>query len=234
MTKCPAPLHLRVPGRSEELTVTPARLIVAGYTGRDDAAVAAHIAELAEIGVPAPPTIPAFYELDPDLATTESVLTVDPAHTSGEVEPVLVRHNDRYYLTVGSDHTDRDLERHDIAEAKAACPKPLSDQVIALPEDLAMFNWDAATASSSVDGRAYQSGSLAALRTPTDLLNRMSEALGPLTGDLLVFAGTWPLLTGEFVAGAHWQLQLQLPDETTAVTHAYELTPSKQVKRQSA
>lgn len=86
--------------------------------------------------------------------------------------------------------------------------------------DLAGFDWDAATASSSVDGRAYQSGSLATLRTPADLVNRMSAELGPLAGDLLLFAGTWPLLAGGFVAGTQWQLRLQLADGTT-VTHAY-------------
>lgn len=78
-------LHLQPAGSGVHLAVAPARLIVTGYTGRDEKAVAAHIAELGEIGVPAPATVPAFYDLDPQLATTDPAISVDRPNTSGEV-----------------------------------------------------------------------------------------------------------------------------------------------------
>ncbi|WP_018685849.1 DUF2848 family protein [Actinokineospora enzanensis] len=215
------PLKLRVLGTDEMLTVTPARLVVAGYTARDEAVVAAHIAELAAIGVPPPATVPAFYDLDPALLTTDAVAAVSGPATSGEVEPVIVRHAGRYYLAVGSDHTDRELERVDIAASKAACAKPLGDSVVHLGPDLSTVEWDGLAADSSVDGWPYQRGSVATLRHPADLVARMTAALGPVDRDLVLFCGTLPLLTGEFTPGAYWRVHLELP-AGPVLTHAYE------------
>jgi 4-hydroxyphenylacetate 3-monooxygenase len=219
-------LRFRTIGTGSDLNLDAPRLIIAGYTGRDAAAVAAHIEELAAIGIPPPASVPAFFELDPCLVTSDPVVQIIGSNTSGEVEPVLIRHNGRHYLGVGSDHTDRDLERTDIAASKAACPKPVGHQVTALPDDLAALSWDAIDVESDVDGQPYQRGSLAALRTPTDLLARLTGTLGELGDDLVVFCGTLPLLTGEFRAGRRWRLQLKL-DPNTSLTHSYEVLPHR-------
>jgi 4-hydroxyphenylacetate 3-monooxygenase len=217
-------LRFRLVGTGSDLTLDVPRLIIAGYTGRDAAAVAAHIEELAAIGIPPPASVPAFFELDPSLVTSDPVLNIVGSNTSGEVEPVLIRHNGRHYLGVGSDHTDRDLERTDIAASKAACPKPVGDRVIALPDDLAALRWDAIDVESDVDGQTYQRGSLISSRTPTDLLARLTSALGAVGDDLVMFCGTVPLLTGAFRAGRRWRLALKL-DANTSLTHSYEVLP---------
>jgi 4-hydroxyphenylacetate 3-monooxygenase len=214
-------LHLTVHGTGETLHVRPARLIVAGYTGRDAEAVAAHIAELAEIGVPPPATVPAFYDLDRALLTTDAVIEVDGPNSSGEVEPVVIRHDGRHYLGVGSDHTDRELEKSSVAGSKAACPKPLGRDVVALPADLDDFDWDSVTGASDVDAEPYQRGSLSALRHPADVLARLADALSDVDGDLVLFGGTLPLMTGRFVFGRNWTLQLKLGDGTV-LAHTYE------------
>lgn len=214
-------LRFYVAGTEERLDVVPDRLIVAGYTARDEQAVAEHIAELAAIGVPEPASVPAFYDLNPALLTTDTVVEVDGATSSGEVEPVVLRHHDSYYLAVGSDHTDRALERHDIAASKAACPKPVGQLVVPLGADLSAADWDTITACSSIDETPYQRGALSTLRTPLDLLARLEERLGDLPGDLVVFGGTLPLLTGEFIHGSCWRLHLRLADGRT-LTHSYE------------
>ncbi|GAB2738839.1 hypothetical protein GCM10027174_10220 [Salinifilum aidingensis] len=214
-------LRLYVAGTEDRLDVVPERLVVAGYTARDEQAVAEHIAELAAIGVPEPASVPAFYDLNPALLTTDSVIGVDGAATSGEVEPVLVRHRGYYYLAVGSDHTDRSLERHHIAASKAACPKPIGQLVVPFGEDPSAVDWDGITASSSVDENPYQRGFLSTLRAPADLLTRLEEILGEVPGDLVVFGGTLPLLTGEFVHGSCWRTHLRLTDGRT-LTHSYE------------
>lgn len=208
----------------------PARLVVAGYTGRDEASVRAHIDELAAIGIPPPPTVPMFYDLSPDLVTTAGVVDVEGAMTSGEVEPVLVRAAGRWYLGVGSDHTDRDLEREDIATAKARCPKPLGSTLLPLPGDPATGDfderWDAASARAEADGVAYQDGAVAALRTPSDLLPRLfAELDGAGEGDLVVFTGTLPLVGGTFRAAASWRLALTVPtgDGAVTLTHSYDV-----------
>jgi 4-hydroxyphenylacetate 3-monooxygenase len=216
--------RFRLIGTDADMILDAPRLIIAGYTGRNEAVVAAHIAELAAIGIPPPASVPAFFVLDPSLVTSDPVVTISGSNTSGEVEPVLIRHKGRHYLGVGSDHTDRDVERSDIGASKAACPKPVGHQVVALPDDLAMLDWDAIDVESDVDGEPYQRGSLAAMRTPTDLLSRMAGTLGAVEDDLVIFCGTVPLLTGSFRAGRHWRIQLTL-NSTTALIHTYEVLP---------
>src|SRR5690606_10619106 len=80
------------------------RLIIAGFTGRNEDAVAAHVRELAVLGVPPPSKTPTFYELSGKLVTFEERI-YGSDRSSGEVEPVLLRINGKYYLSVGSDHT---------------------------------------------------------------------------------------------------------------------------------
>ncbi|MEU3270127.1 DUF2848 family protein [Saccharomonospora sp. NPDC006951] len=220
-------LILHVAGTGERLTVKPDRLVVAGYTARDEAAVAAHIAELAEIGVPAPPSVPAFYDLDPALLTTEAVVEVSGAKTSGEVEPVVIRHHGRFFLAVGSDHTDRELERTGVAESKAACPKPIGATVAEIGSErsgLSTLDWDVVLAESGVDGAEYQKGGVSTLRHPSELLERMTATLGEVTGDLVLFCGTLALLGGRFVHGRSWRIRLDLPGGTI-LSHAYETGP---------
>ena len=66
-------------------------LLVIGYAGRDEASVRHHIDELAAIGIAPPPSVPMVYELPAELVTTDALLAVHGARTSGEVEPVLAR-----------------------------------------------------------------------------------------------------------------------------------------------
>ncbi|GJF06287.1 MULTISPECIES: DUF2848 family protein [Pseudonocardia] len=201
----PAPLVLSVAGTDDTLTLTDFDLVVAGYTGRDEAAVREHIEELAAIGVPEPETVPAFYPLDRTLAVVADEIVVRGAGTSGEVEPLLVRVGGRLYLGVASDHTDRDLERTSVADSKAACPKPIGRTVVPVPADL---DWDSVAIRSTVDGRPYQDGSLKALRVPTDVLAMYPAADGR---DVVMLGGTVPVIGGEFVMGTSWEMTLQPP-----------------------
>jgi hypothetical protein len=201
-------------GSDTVVELTGFRLIVAGYTGRDVDAVEEHIRELEAIGVPRPESVPAFYELSPELVTTDPDLSVEGSNTSGEVEPVLVRTSGRLYLAVGSDHTDRDIERDSVAASKAACVKPLSPVVVEIGRD---FDWDAVRLRSWVDDERYQDGPMTALRATTDVLALVPEDDG---GDLVLFGGTVPLLDGGFRPGVAWQVALVLPDGRE-ITHAY-------------
>ncbi|MDT2004764.1 DUF2848 domain-containing protein [Rhodococcus opacus] len=204
---------------SEILRFGAGRTLVAGYTGRDEAAVQHHIDELATIGVAPPAQVPMFYPVEIATITTATQAPVTGEHTSGEVEPVILRHRGRHYLGVGSDHTDRRLETVDIGDSKRACPKPVGPKVVEIA-DWATFDWDACRARSWVDGVLYQDGTLAALRTPHNLLQIFADRLGDTGEDLLCFAGTLPLLDGKFTPGHRWDLELTLPDGRT-LTHTY-------------
>ena len=196
-------------------------LLVIGYAGRNEASVRKHIEELAAIGIAPPPQVPMVYDLAADLLTTATHLHAPGPQTSGEVEPVLVRAAGTWHLALGSDHTDRDLEASDVRNSKAACPKPVAPTVILLDVDPVRGGldaaWDAIEVTSSIDDVAYQRGTLAELRMPSDLTSRATQQ-NP-AGDLVIFCGTVPLLEGAFrfgekfsatmSAGAEWTLRLE-------------------------
>lgn len=209
-----------------ELTLWPRHVLVAGYTARDVESVRRHIAELSQIGIAPPPHVPMVYSLPTHVLTGATTVVVPGPQTSGEVEPVLVRHSAAWYLGVGSDHTDRLLERADIRDAKAACPKPIGPELVKLPEGVVDGTsdaiWDGVTMSSTVDGVLYQHGSARALRPPSDLLPWVLTRAGYIApeDDVVIFAGTLPLLTGEFRYGKQWELTLAVDE--AVLRHTYE------------
>ncbi len=95
-------------------------LLNAGYAGRDQAEVQAHIDELAELGVPGPATTPARYPVAPYLAAQADTVPAQHDRTSGEAEWAIVITDDDVLLTVACDHTDRALEVHGVAWSKNA------------------------------------------------------------------------------------------------------------------
>src|SRR5581483_12382339 len=107
------------------------RVLVAGFTGRDQAQVRAHIAELERQGIPAPPTIPMVYPIDASWVTTEEELVIPQPRVSGEAEPALLLTSDSLadaLVSVIVDFTDREEEKRSIPNAKLQ-PKPLSAEV---------------------------------------------------------------------------------------------------------
>lgn len=166
------------------------RLVVAGWTGRDRAAVDHHIAELAAIGVPGPSTVPLYYEVAPDLATQAPEIAVLGSETSGEAEPLLLRTGGRLWLGLASDHTDRWLETVSVAHAKQACPKVLSVRL--WPLDSLAGRLDGLVLHAEIGGgTVYQSGTLAAIRPLEELL-----AACPLGEDEAMLCGTLPVIGG--------------------------------------
>ena len=59
--------------------VAPQRLIIAGFTGREQSEVDKHVEELRAFGAVAPESTPAFFDLDPGLLTTADAIAVRTA-----------------------------------------------------------------------------------------------------------------------------------------------------------
>lgn len=218
-------LVFRVLDGDERIELTDFHSIVAGYTGRDAAAVQHHLDELAAIGVAPPPEVPMFYPVDAETVNSDPEYPDTGGLTSGEIEPVYVRHRGTYYLGVGSDHTDRDLERIDIGRSKRACPKPVGVEVIRIGSaaDLAALDLDRAIGRCAVDGRLYQEGGLDGLRTAADVTRRLAERLSLAEDDDFVcLGGTLPLLDGTFVAGEYWHIEIELPGGAK-LSHDYRM-----------
>lgn len=175
------------------LKVELTRLTIAGWTGRDQAAVAHHIEELAGIGVPRPSRTPLFYGVSPTLATQSGEIAVLGGETSGEVEPFLLHSAGRLWLGLASDHTDRGLEAHSVAHSKQICAKPVAralwpfDPLSERLDTLQLRCW----IGEGSERRLYQSGALASILPLATLL----EA-APLAEGEAMLCGTLPALGG--------------------------------------
>jgi len=219
-------LAFDVEGTGETIELTDFTAVVAGYTGRDAAAVQHHIDELAAIGVAPPPAVPMFYPVESVTVSPAAALDVAGEKTSGEIEPLYIRHGGRYYLGIASDHTDRHVETLDIGDSKRACPKPVAGTVVAIPE-LESLTLDECRARSWVDGRLYQDGTLDKLRTPANVVGLLLERSDIGDGDFVCLGGTLPVIGGEFIYGREWRIELTFPNGNT-IDHTYIITKGQQ------
>jgi hypothetical protein len=199
------------------------RLIIAGWTGRDAAAVEAHIVELERLGVARPKTTPIFYRVAAQLLTTAGAIEVAGPDTSGEVEPVVVSLADGLWVGVGSDHTDRVMEAKGVTLSKQLCAKPVSPQL--WPYDEVAPHWDRLVLRSfltNADGRrVYQEGPVGGLRAPQELMARYLNKQEYLPPGSVMFGGTLAV-PGGLSSGQRFEIELEDPVLGRTLRHAYE------------
>ncbi|AJC19353.1 DUF2848 domain-containing protein [Pandoraea pulmonicola] len=195
-------------------------LIIAGWAGRDRDAVEHHIAELAALGVRRPSSTPCFYRLAPALLSQDDAIDVVGETSSGEAECVLVRCGDELLVSVGSDHTDREVEAYGVTVSKQVCAKPVAREAWRFDEVAA--HWDRLTLRSwvTVSGqrRLYQEGTVAGLLSPQELMAK----LGPdgLPAGAAMFCGTLAAIGG--VAGGDvFEIELHDPVLGRTIRHRY-------------
>jgi hypothetical protein len=197
-------------------------LVVAGWTGRDRAAVEHHIAELAAIGVKRPRAVPCFYRLGANLLTMAGEVEVVGENSSGEIEFVLIAAPDAVYVGVGSDHTDRKVEAYGVTVSKQMCPKPLGRELWRLAE--VEGHWDSLVLRSHVTRggkrRLYQEGLVSRMLAPADLLARFPDSPGSLPVGTAMFCGTLPV-QGEIGGGERFEIELRDPEAGRSLKHAY-------------
>lgn len=209
-----------------DLRITGA--IVAGWTGRDRAAVDHHIRELQEIGVPPPSRVPLFYRVSSQLLTQAPEIEVVGPNTSGEVEPLIVATREALYLGLASDHTDRSLETASVAASKQACPKPVAgrlwrlDDLLQRSDGLVIRSW------IWEDGgwRVYQEGKLAQIRPLPELVETAAIATNVLADGeaIAMLCGTCPVHGGIRPAA---RFRMSIVDEVMEreITHSYQAVP---------
>lgn len=210
-------LRFETPDGSVEVTATDC--VVAGWTGRDKAAIDHHIEELAEIGVPGPSTVPLYYRVAVEQLTQGEHVQVIGCDSSGEVEPVLVATESGLFLTVGSDHTDRKVETYSIAVSKQMCPKVIGTTAwpVSLDDDLDGLQL---AARATVDGaeQVYQTGTLALIRP----LKELVAGYGGLKPGTVMLCGTVPV-TGGIRPADRLALSITDPASGRTLSHAYDI-----------
>ena len=167
------------------------RLVVAGWTGRDRAAVEKHIAELEAIGVKRPATTPIFYRASAARLTTDDAIEALGDASSGEAEFVLLRHGGLLWVGAGSDHTDREVEKYGVSVSKQMCDKPIAAAFWAY-DDVAA-HWDKLLLRAYIAEHGartlYQEGPVTAMLDPLVLVDAFAGNAGLEEGTLM-FCGT--------------------------------------------
>jgi len=195
------------------MTFQPTELVIAGWTGRDEIALKKHIKELEEIGVKPPKTTPIFYRVSAALFGQFTEIQVSGPDTSGEVEFVLMQKADGLYVTVGSDHTDRKAETIGVTLSKQLCQKPTCPQ--AWRYDEVKPHWEKLVLRSWADGELYQEGTVAAMRSPEDLLSRH-----PLRAGWAMYCGTLAA-KGGIRPSQKFEMELSDPVLKRTLRHVY-------------
>lgn len=166
--------------------------VIAGWTGRDPAAVEKHIKELEELGVKRPATTPIFYRVSAARITTAEAIEAAGGKSSGEVEFVLLQTNGQLWVGVGSDHTDREVETYNVTVSKQMCDKPIARDFWPFAD--CAPHWDKIMLRSYIPegGKKvlYQEGAVAGMIAPLDLIKRYTGK-DALPDGTIMFCGTF-------------------------------------------
>jgi hypothetical protein len=197
--------------------------VIAGWTGRDAAAVEKHIAELEKIGVKRPATTPIFYRVAAARLTTDASIEASGGQSSGEVEFVLLKENGNRWVGVGSDHTDREVETYGVTVSKQMCDKPVAPTL--WPYDEIAPHWNELILRSRIveGGKSvlYQEGSVAAMLEPPALLSRYNQG-GTLVDGTLMFCGTLGAIGGVRPSPS-FEIELHDPVLARTIRHRYDI-----------
>ena len=211
----------------EKVAVDIKDLVIAGWTGRDVAALNHHIEELKAIGVEPPSRVPIYYRVAAQMLTQADSIQVLGDDSSGEVEPVLIGAADRLWVTVGADHTDRKVESYGIAVSKQMCAKPIGRTAWRFEE--VEPHWDKLILRSFIqeDGPGnnksvlYQEGPLAKIRDPRELIFGWQDNKRLPMGTVM-FCGTMPAI-GAIRPSPRFEMELDDPVLGRKISHAYNV-----------
>ena len=209
---------------SRDLVFTASYLICGEWVGKDPSGLQAHVEELVRLGVPAPRRIPIYLNLSTYLLTTDNEVTVVSDLTSGEIEYVLLCSGNETWVTVGSDHTDRDVEKKSIPGSKQMYAKCLAPECWPYPD--VRKHWDKLIlrcwTTKGARRTLYQETLLSEVLDPQELMEKMPcEGVDKKEGFVL-FSGTIPT-KGGLIFGDSYELELEDAVLNRAIRHTYRV-----------
>lgn len=208
----------------QQITVDIDTLVIAGWAGRDLAAIEHHIQELAAIGVPRPSAVPLYYRIAENQLTQAPRIQVVGPHSSGEVETLVFMAQGEMYVSLISDHTDRKLESHSVALSKQLCAKPVAAAAWRFAQ--VADHWDELVIRSSIleNGKQvlYQEGALNALRLPSELIAGYAGAGAALPAGCAMSCGTVGAIGG-IRPSTSFSMELFDPRSGRSLRHTYDI-----------
>lgn len=208
----------------QEIVFTVDHLVCAGWVGKNPEALQAHIDELAKMGIPGPSRVPIYMNFSTYLPTTDDEITVVSSQSSGEVEYVLLWGGEEIWITVGSDHTDRDVETKSIPGSKQMYAKCLASECWPFPD--VKDHWDKLIlrcwAYKGTERSLYQEAPVASIIAPKELIDKMPDAKSMRGKRVVLFSGTISTKSG-LVYGDSYELELEDPVLKRSIKHEYKV-----------
>ncbi|MDC7787857.1 DUF2848 domain-containing protein [Rhodoplanes sp. TEM] len=207
----------------ESRPITLRAVVIAVWTSRDPSGRDLRVAEMEAVGIQRPSRTPQFRRVSTHRLTTADVIEVVGGESSGEVEVVLVRDGRGLWVGVGSDHTDRRIERTEPHVAKQMCDKPIAPDLWAF-DDVA-DHWDTLVLRSWIaehgETRLYQEGTVAAILPPADLMRAFADREDLPDGTAL-YCGTFAAIGG-IRPSSRFSFELFDPRRERRIAHAYDV-----------
>lgn len=220
----------------KKLNFNVKKLVNAGRSGRNEEIVKKHLAELRKGGANVGDEFPKFWPKTSDRLTTDSKFEVLPdTLSSGEVEFVLLIEKGTIYVGVGSDHTDRGLQKIDLVAAKEIYYNVMAPKVWPYEEvkeywdDLMMRSW----VKEEGERELYQEGKLKEILTPERILEEVKLRIGDDLNGLVVFSGTHPTVSGELCYSSYFEMELRDDKKGRIIHHSYCAEPIGWFKRRN-
>ena len=222
----PTTLKFTIDPTGETRDVRIDDLVIAGWTGRNVAALEAHIKELEEVGVPRPSSVPCFYRVGAENFTNGEKLQFLGDASSGEVEFVLIGTGDGMLIGVGSDHTDRKVETYSVPVSKQMCLKPVSRTLWRYADvadhfdELVLRGW----LTENGEKKLYQEGAVTAMRPPAELIGLYMPDAAELPAGMAMYCGTLAAIGG-IRPGSRFDVELEDPVLGRKITYGYDIHP---------
>ena len=211
-------------GKTEKRSVALDRMYNFGSATRNPEDAVAHQEEVAKVGVGIAFDVPAprVYPISPHNLVTDDEVFIHNAETSGEVEIVILHDGGELFIGVGSDHTDRQLERTSIVWSKQAYPNVLAPRFWPMA-DLGE-HWDDLVLRSWVDGRSYQDVGVNIFMHPDEMLAKLADRIPNLPACYILFSGTYVSVDKSLGFGGEWRFEIADPILGRTISHTYRLT----------
>lgn len=187
--------------------------------------------QLEAFGIPAPPgwspekSEPGAFELPSWYATTDDVIEVCDEWTSAEVEVVMICDDDgNFYVTVGSDQADRDIQRVNMLKSRVGIPKPIAREVWLYEEVKGHWNGieKRSWAINDEKRELYQESTLEANLSWEEFDPIVKKNIADLRSSV-IFCGTGGFVGSKLLFGRAWDLQLHDPVLNRTINHHYDI-----------